>query len=135
MMRKYTWEFNSDAEIWGNDICETIADCIEAAKQTIENDEHGYAESPTVVYIGESVPFTISVDSETTLDALEEQADEFCGEAAEGWNAYNHKKRDEINELDEKLSAVVSDWMKKYGYEPYFYAIENIKEYSLEVQG
>lgn len=124
MNKEYTWNFNKDAELWNNGIFDTVGDCI--------NDARDYMTAESVVYVGEVASFGISVDSEIMLDDLEEQAFESCGESSEGWNAYDHKKRDEINELNEKLSEIVSEWMKKYGYEPYFYAVGNIKEFSLE---
>lgn len=127
MNKEYTWNFNKDAELWNNEIFTTESECI--------NDAKDYMTAESVVYVGEVVHFGISVDSEIMLDALEEEAFEFCGESSEGWNAYDHKKRDEINELNEQLSSIVSEWMKKYGYEPYFYAVENITQFSLEVQG
>lgn len=127
MNKEYTWNFNKDAELWNNEIFATVGDCI--------NDARDYMTAESVVYVGEVVTFGISVDSEIMLDALEEEAFEFCGESSEGWNAYDHKKRDEINELNEQLSEIVSAWMKKYGYEPYFYAVENIKEFRLDVRG
>ena len=126
MDKEYTWNFNEDAELWNNEIFTTVDECI--------NDARDYMANESVVYIGEVIYFGISVDSEIMLNALEEEAFESCGESSEGWDAYDHKKRDEINELNEQLSEIVSVWMKKYGYEPYFYAVENIKEFILEVQ-
>lgn len=129
--QKYSWDFNRDCEIWRNCPCDSIQECIEQAKQAIHSGEYCTAEPPKVVYIGANVPFVPQVDPDNVLDQLECEASDFAGEVGGDWMAYNHKKRDELDELADSLSAVVVAWMDKYGYTPTFYAVQNIKEYPL----
>lgn len=136
-MKKYTWNFNEDAEIWDNGMHDTIEECIRNAMQEVEETDWAEEEQdpPVTVFIGECDPFVPHVDGETVLDMIEEQASEFCGEYGDEWDAYDRKKRDELDELDTQLTAVVVDWMKKHGYSPDFYAIEDITEHTLPEAG
>ena len=128
-MEKYSWNFDEDAEFWYNDAQDTVEECIEDAKETIkENDEDWHDH----VYVGNNIPFVPVVDAESVLEDIQERASEFVGEVADDWDAFNYKKHDELDELSNALSVVVRDWMKKYGYYPHFYAVENIKSYPLK---
>jgi len=130
-IKRYSWNFDGDAEIWGNDDFDTIEECLVAAKEEAKQIAYYPEEIPAEVYIGENQPFVPWADAENVLDTLQEQAAEFAGEVGCDWDAYDYKKQSELNELSEKLSDVVREWFKKYGYEPHFYAINNIKKYRL----
>jgi hypothetical protein len=128
-MEKYSWNFNKDAEFWNNDSHDTIEDCISAAKEAAK-DEYLADDSPTIVHIGENVPFVPWIDPSILLDSLEEQASDF-NELGGDWLAYNPKNKDELKELEESLTAVMMAWLKKYGYEPSFFNVENVSSYPL----
>lgn len=132
-MKKYTWAYDEDAEVWSNGTYDSIEECIQAAAQ--EADETDWAEEererPAFVYVGECWAFTPSVDGEYVLDSIMEQAVEFAGEVGLDWDSYDHRKHDEIEELNEQLSNVVIAWQKKYGYEPCFYAVNDSTRYDL----
>ena len=130
-MKKYSWNFDEDAEMWGNDTHDTIEECIEDAQDELTLDHTILTQN---VFIGENMPFLPYVDAERLLDNLQEDASEFAGEVGGDWNAYDYKKRDEIDELSAKLSEVVVEWMKKYGYYPEFYQVSDIKEYVINVK-
>ena len=130
-MEKYSWEFNDNADIWNNKSHASIEECIAEAKEELSLGGYYTDDIPTKVYIGENVEFVPSVDAEIVLDYIQEQASEFAGEIGSEWDAYNHKKHNEIDELSEQLSIVVIEWMKKYGYAPNFYAVEHVKSYPL----
>lgn len=123
-MDKYSWSFNGDAEHWYEG-ADTIEDCIAQAKEQIAKDD-----DIQFVYIGENIAFTPTVDAGLVLERIEEEAYEFC-ELAEDWEAVNYKEQEELFELSDQLTAIVQDWLKKNNREPYFYSVENIKEYSL----
>ena len=126
-MNKYYWSFDGDAELWNNS-ANSVEDCIFQANT--ENGYDGYEHE--TVYIGESVPFVPTVDAESVLEQIQADACEFAGEIGEEWNAYNYKKMDEIAELNDALTKVVHDWMRKYGYYPNFSQVNNIKPYPLK---
>ena len=130
-MEKYSWDFNGEAEHWRNDPCDTVEECIAAARRAVEQKDYQTDEPPKTVFIGENVQFAPSVDPETVLEHVEEDASEFAGEVGDDWEAYDQKKKDELNELGDSLTHIVNEWLKKYGYEPDFYAIQNIKPYQL----
>ena len=136
-MEKYSWDFDRDAEFWNNDSHDTVEGCIEDAICAITEGEHKYAENPTVIYIGENREFVPEVDGLQVLEALEEQASEQCGEIGSDWETYDWKdkaKRDkEVSELEDELNKVLIAWLTKYNRMPNFYAVENIKEYPLNL--
>lgn len=121
MLEKYTWESSENAELWEHDIFETIEECIADAKENYD-----YKKGETV-YVGETVQFSICVDAERVLENLEEESYEFAGEAADNWDAYDYKNTEELRELEEKLTEVVVNWLRKYNREPNFYQINNIR--------
>jgi len=131
-MKKYSWNFNQDDEIWKNDDEDSIEECIAKAKQEILDCNYSEDEIPRLIFIGENIEFVPCVDIDLMLENIEEQANDHCGEVGYEWEAYNHKKFDETEELQDKINKVVHEWMKKYEYYPNFYSIENIKEYWLE---
>lgn len=131
MMEKYSWNFNEDAELWDNDAHDTIEACAEDATATAA--EYGKDYHKTV-YVGENSPFVPYVDAEAILEAVEEQACEFAGEIGGDWYACDSKKPEQLEELSGALTAVVNEWMKKYGYYPEFYAVENVKAYPLKLE-
>lgn len=137
-MKKYTWTYDEDAEIWNNGMYDSIEECIQDATQEADEtdwDGEERARRPAFVYVGECWDFTPSVDGEYVLDNIQEQAGEFAGEVGYDWDAYDHKKRDEIEELNDQLSAVVIAWQKKYGYEPCFYAVMDSTKHDLPEAG
>lgn len=130
---KYTWETSPDAEGWYNGLYDTVDECIEAARKELEG------KGIDVIYIGEAIIFEPYVDAKDIFDRLEEQAYNDCGEFAKGWRICNYSKNEDIqklNELSDKLTDIVNNWLKKYKKEPdfynnLFYPIVNIKEYGL----
>lgn len=130
-MKKYSWNFNRDDELWYNGSEDSIEDCIEAAKQVVTDEDYQTDEPPQKVYIGENIPYIPAVDVESILEHLQEQAYDQCGEVGYDWDAYDHKKKEEMQELEEKLNEVVSEWLKKYNYYPNMWNVENIKEHYL----
>ena len=127
-MDKYSWSFNGDAELWYEG-ADTIEECTAQAKVAIENG----IEPPTdTVYIGKNTPFNPTVDAESVLETIEEQAYEFCDEAAEDWESFDpHKDSEIVSELSDALTSVVNTWLKKHDREPYFYKVDGVKAYPL----
>ena len=128
-MNEYIWDFDDGAEYWYNDTYETIEECIEDALLTSKEEDEEY----DTVYIGEVNKFIPTIDAERILDMLQEDAYEEVGEIGGDWNAYDYKKRNEIDELSEALTEVVHSWLKKCGYYPSFCTIENVKKYPLNL--
>lgn len=133
MSDKYNWSFDGEAEVWW-DCGASIEDCIDQAREENTTDRGGEYKT---VFIGERVPFDIAenLNVEALLESLEEEAYEFCGDAASGWEPYDYKKPAEINELRQAVAMVVIGWLEKYGRSPRFCAIENVAEYDLYENG
>lgn len=119
---KYTWEYSENEEIWQNDVFDTIEDCILDAK------ENYCVEPDGTIAIGEIVPWEPHVSAYNILEQIEEDAYEECGEIADGWKTFEWKNdRKKVEELSEKLTEIVKQWLKDNGTYPTFSKIENVK--------
>ena len=56
--------------------------------------------------------------------------DERCGEASETFLDYVTKEQEK--DLEEKLNAVLNEWLTKYHHQPTFYYLDNIEKVRLE---
>ena len=125
---KYTWETN-EADIWRHDIFDSVEDCILDAK------ENYLIESGTEIVVGEAVPWDPYVSAYLILERLEEDAYDECGEVAEDWYAYDYKSeegRKSLDELSDKITKIVKQWLKNNGTYPDFYKIENVRTVEVE---
>jgi hypothetical protein len=130
----YIWNFNEKDETWDDDNAyKTIEECIAAVKKVVSADyAHTTLEdTPRAIYIGELVDYEPTVDVDYVLEALESQAFDFS-EQGEDWGASDYKKKGELKELEEKLTGVVTQWLKKHNRYPNFKRVENIKRHWLE---
>jgi hypothetical protein len=116
-MNKFTWTFNPD-ELWSKGTYDTVEECLnEARRDTYYKGQ--------VIYVGEVIPYTFTVDADDVLERLGEQAFYEVGEAAYEWPSY---KRDEsLAKLSDDLTACVTNWLKKRNDLPSFYNIGNIR--------
>jgi hypothetical protein len=121
--KEYTWETSKDKEIWEHDTFETVEECI-------QNYLKNYAGESTqeVIFVGECERYTFSVDGGSVIENLEEQAFCECGECANDWEPSSGVSLEDWNELDEQLTKVITDWLKKHDDMPAFYKVVNIIE-------
>lgn len=119
---KYTWEYSGDVEYWTKDIFDSVEDCILDAKENYDVKEG------STIAIGEVVFWEPYVDAFRVLERVEEVAWYECGEAADCWNSYDYKKdKEKLEELSDKLTEIVRQWLKDNGTYPGFYRIENVR--------
>lgn len=124
---KYTWEYSGDVEYWTKDIFDSVEDCILDAKENYDVKEG------STIAIGEPVYFEPYVDACNILDCIEEDAYEEHGEVAESWDAYDYKKdKEKLEELSDKLTEIVRQWLKDNDTYPNFYNVTNIKIIDVE---
>ena len=124
---KYTWEFHEGEELWYNDVFDTIEDCILDAKENYD------VKSGATIVVGEPVYFEPYVDAINILEQLESDAYDECGEFSESWTLYNYQKdKDKIEELSEKLTEIVKQWLKDNGTYPTFSIIKNVRVVEVE---
>lgn len=124
---KYTWEYSENEEIWRNDIFDTVEDCILDAK------ENYCVESGTDIAVGEVVPWEPYVMATDILERLEEEAYDEVGEVGGDWNAFNYNKdKEKLEELSDKITEIVKQWLKDNGTYPDFYRIENVEIVKVE---
>lgn len=119
-MEKVTWCYSYNEENFHGDF-ETREEALAEALECSDG-EH------SVIYLGNPEKPSLSVSADRILDDLAESAYEQCGEYAEGYLAYVHKNKEAYNALDERINDVVQAWMKRFGYEPYFYKVVNVEE-------
>jgi hypothetical protein len=123
----FTWSFDRLAEVWGNDVYSSVDECIVAARAEDElcGGRHG------AVYVGETAPFVPSASVDLVLDMIEGTAADECGEIGHDWDAYDNSKQAELDELQLVMDRVICAWLRKYGYWPEFYSVEDVREYVL----
>jgi hypothetical protein len=121
-LKKFTWSYNENDELWQHDDFDTKEECILDAKENYQ------MKAGDSIAIGVSVPFAPSIDGERILEQLEEDAYEECGETSEGWIDY---KKDNIERLSNTLTKCINDWLKDTKQEPTFYQIANIETVTL----
>lgn len=120
---EYTWSF--DREIWENDKYDTIAECIETARECMRNDKYD------TVYIGEAVLYQPEIEADDVLKILKNNAYIKCSKVAECWKPLG---KDKDGELGNALTKVLLEWLKKHNLMPDFGIVKNIQEYSLGIK-
>lgn len=121
---KYTWEYSENEEIWQNDVFDTIEDCILDAK------ENYCVEPGETIAIGEIVLWEPHVSAYNILEQIEEDAYDECGEVAESWYTYDYRSSEDkkkVEELSDKITEIVKQWLKENGTYPTFSKIQNVK--------
>ncbi|KAF5039609.1 hypothetical protein DSECCO2_542090 [anaerobic digester metagenome] len=124
--KEYTWEITKDKEVWEHGYFESVEKCVEDYLKNYAGD------SPQgTIYVAECERYIFSVDGSAVIDNLEGQAYDECGECSEGWEPSSGIGSESWAELDEQLTKVVCDWLKKHNDMPDFYSIVNVKEVSV----
>lgn len=118
----YTWSNDKDDELWRNGCFDTIQECISEAK------EEGYKVGETIA-VGETNDFKVYVDAERVLEMVQDDAYDECGEASDSWIDC---RRHNLDELSDKLTDCVNEWLKETNQEPTFYYIDNIKRVEIK---
>ena len=118
----YTWTFNPNNP-WPNDTFDTIEECLGEARC------NPYYEGQ-IIYIGEAIPYTFTVDAEYMLDRLSEQAFYEVGEVADDW-PYGYRSED-LDKLAEKLTECVTEWLKEHNDLPSFYKVSNVRAIGID---
>ncbi|MBB6716250.1 hypothetical protein [Clostridium gasigenes] len=124
------WMYSlTDSEVWQGEEFNTKEEAItEGRKEAIRGQEEEFRNDYFSVGQIEKV-FPSGVDVENILENVAENTradicevgDDYLYDVTE-----NHSQ-----ELEEKLNEVLFEWMKKYEYEPTFYAIKNIEQIEL----
>lgn len=118
----YTWTYNPD-EPWPNDTFDTIEECLNEARC------NPYYEGQ-IIYVGEAIPYTFTVDAENMLERLGEQAFYEVGEAVGDW-PYSEPSED-LDKLAEKLTECVTEWLREHNDLPSFYKVGNVIEIGID---
>ncbi|MEK4025805.1 hypothetical protein [Sporosarcina sp. FSL W7-1283] len=125
-MRKEQWMHNEIEDLWMN--CETF----NTKQEAIEAGREEYKGERTHFFVGrqEKISYTPSVDVGRILEDISENVYDEVGEAAGDY--LDDVREKDHSELEEKMNAVLSDWMKAHKYEPNYYLVINIEEVSEE---
>lgn len=88
-------------------------------------DEPDPEQTGVTIYIGQMQGFVPSVNVDTVLDEIAENASWVGGDYADDY--LHHVPKDAQEELEEKLNSVLSEWIENHQFHPTFYTIENIE--------
>lgn len=125
--KQYTWAQSEDEEFWRHDKFDTVKECV---ADYLENYTDGNPQES--IFVGEVEQFVISVDGSRVIESVEENAYDECGECAEDWEPSTGKTLSDWTELDEQLTKVVVDWLKKHNDMPSFYNVVDIREVKVD---
>lgn len=116
----YTWNENENDDLWMNALFDTEEECI--------SDAIGCGmKTGDTIYIGTAIQYEPYVDVDVLLEHMEYYACDACGEVADDWDVSTRKGREtEYDELCEKVTTAVNEYLKKIGMVPNFYYIENV---------
>ena len=137
-----------DEEIWGaSEFFDTKEEAIEAGnkalREFIADPENEYDQSdvlghvyeewediPSAFAIGQLRRPSLRIYADSLIENLQEQSDERCGEASETF--LDDVTKEQEKDLEEKLNAVLNEWLTKYHHQPTFYYLDNIEKVRLE---
>lgn len=80
--------------------------------------------------VGQIKKYVPYINVEQVLDEVGKRAYDDCGEWAEEY-LYDVKSEHQ-KELEEKLNQVFSEWIEKYGYEPRWFNVHNIRAVTID---
>ena len=124
---KYTWEYNDNEEYWTKDVFDSVEDCILDAKENYD------IKPSETIAIGELFYWEPYVDAYDLLERIEFNAWDECGEASEDWNTYDYKRdKEKVEQLSEKLTEIVRQWLKENSTYPTFSIINNVRVVEIE---
>ncbi len=84
----------------------------------------------TRIRVGISNDYVPTVDEEHMIEKVIEDADsEMDSDLVDGW--LDNTTNESLNILCQRLSKVFNDWLKEFGYEPNFFTVSDIEEYTL----
>lgn len=82
------------------------------------------------VYIGYVCRFKPTVNAESVIEEIQNDADNEADEASYGY--LEDVSIVDLNKLQAMLTETFNTWAKETGNKPNFYTVEDVKEYSLE---
>lgn len=124
MSNRYAWSRHSDDEIWWGGPNGSLKECVEEA---LEED----FELTDTFAIGLIEDYEIDLDfAQDIVERLCEDAWDEVGEASDGW--LDSAKRPELEILNNRVTAVVKQWLKEIHEEPSFYKVAPCKECTLQ---
>jgi len=125
------WMYNLDgSDIWTGLEFNTREEAIKYGReQAIKEQEEAFCNDSFRVGQIKEVPVS-GVDVDDILMNVSENTTNEVGEVGED---YLYDVADEhLAELEQKLNGVLFTWMKKYGYEPDFFVMENKETIELD---
>jgi hypothetical protein len=124
MSKKYAWTDHLDDEIWHGGPCDSIQECVREACEGCYSREGTFA-------IGYIEPYEINYDfADLITEHLSNDAYEEVGEVAEEW-LYKVPKED-MERLNNRVTAIVKDWLKEIREEPTFYKVYPLQECTIQ---
>lgn len=148
MHLKWMCNGNIDSDAWeASEYFDTKEEAIEAGKKALrefiadpeneydQSDVLGhvyeeYEEIHTIFAVGQLHSPSLRVYADSVIENLQEQSDEYCGEVAETY--LDDVTKEQEKDLEEKLNAVLNEWLIKYNHEPTFFYLDNIEKVRLE---
>lgn len=135
MINQEKWVINiNDEDVWSdNNEFKTKQEAIDFVKKDFEEffeEETGIEYKSDVddrvFYVGQKERFAPSVDADSILEYIAENAYDEAGEVSEGF--LDDVSRKEINSLEERLNKVLMEWMEETNNLPAFWLVHNVEK-------
>lgn len=124
MDNKIAWTDKISNDIWHGGPCDTIAECIEEAKNEGYNDED-------LIAFGNVIPYIINdINGDQIIEYLQEMAWDKVGEVSEDW--LNDITLEQRKDLESRILSTVKEWLKSCNEEPSFYTVEPYDELTIK---
>lgn len=120
-MDENQWIYNGNEEVWMN--CgsyDTKEEAIKAGKEEYEGNLLQF-------FVGQinHMNFVPSVNVDQVIDDLAENVYFEVGEAADCY--LDDVRKEDLSELEDKLNAVLLEWMNKHNYMPKYFRVANVE--------
>jgi len=110
--------YSTDEEIYNdNEMCE-------AAERVFDDIAIKVGDVRTI-YSGEKVPMAASGFLHNLIEEMGERAYDECGEHCDSWP---NTTKEQGDELECQVKALIDKWADKHGIQPTFYMVTNVKE-------
>lgn len=121
-MKKDRWIYSESEDIFWeySDEFDSKEEAIESAKDDDEIENNG-------VYVGKKVEPSISdIDLDLLLENVALNSTIGCEDGV-GDDFLMNIKKEHYNELEKSINEIFFNWIKKYGYQPDWFIVENIE--------
>lgn len=125
-----SWVYTADRDNWEGKEYSTKDEAVEAGeKEVLPGFDFYVGQLSTVEFEFEDV-YIPEYKVDSIIESLDNTLSDYVGEGSEYWT--NNITQEQINELRNKIQAVVFDWIINNVGQPTTYSVDNIEKIEIE---